>query len=81
MSEGYIDLQSTHAYPCIPDTFLIIYAFIHSNHHIWSMNQPMSKECQHISERISAFFQKAERVPIATIAPKGEVPKPQEGPF
>ena len=70
-----------YPYPYIPKTFLIIHVFIHGNHHIWSMNQPMSKECQHISAHISGFFQNADRVPISPIAPKGEVPKPWEGPY
>ena len=45
------------------------------------MNQPMSKECQHISAHISGFFHNTDRVPISPIAPKGEVPKPWEGPY
>ena len=31
------------------------------------MNQPISKECQHISAHVSAFFQNHERVPISPI--------------
>ena len=42
------------------------------------MNQPISKECQHIFAHIFAFFQNDERVPIS---PKGEEPKPWEGPY
>ena len=53
----------------------------HTCFHPWqpshlSMNQPISKECQHISTHMSAFFQNYERVSISPIAPKGEVPKP-----
>ena len=35
----------------------------------------------HIPTHISAFFQNHERVSISPIAPKGEVPKPWEGPY
>ena len=43
------------------------------------MNQPISKECQHISTHISAFFQNHERVSISPIAPKGWSAKTMRG--
>ena len=45
------------------------------------MIQPISKECQHISKHIFAFFQNHEKNPISPIAPKGEVSKPWKSPY